>query len=66
MLDGARADAGEGLPEADRVVVTCCTEDHGHVCSHVEYGYAIDSMPIINTQSVYSLECWALARSSTC
>lgn len=30
MLDGARADAGEGFPKADGVVVAGCAENYGH------------------------------------
>lgn len=44
MLDGARADAGEGFPEADGMVVTCCTENDRHTRTQLASDWAIDTM----------------------
>lgn len=44
MLDGARADAGEGFPEADGMVVTCCTENDRHTRTQLASDRTIDTM----------------------
>lgn len=42
VLDGARADSGEGFPEADGMVVTGRTEDDRHTCTPVACDWAIN------------------------